>query len=64
MVDNSFCGVPYPINFFTGMAESTVAAVQAALNRKQVELYEAQVLVPQPDHFHPDPGLIPALELL
>ena len=25
------------------MAESTVAAVQAALNRKQVELYEIQV---------------------
>jgi hypothetical protein len=25
------------------MAESTVAAVQAALNKKQVELYEMQV---------------------
>jgi hypothetical protein len=31
-------------DFFTqGMAESTVAAVQAALNKKQVDLYELQV---------------------
>jgi hypothetical protein len=31
-------------NFFIqGMAESTVAAVQAALNKKQVDLYELQV---------------------
>ncbi len=31
-------------NFFiVGMAESTVVAVQAALNKKQVDLYELQV---------------------
>ena len=29
--------------FIVGMAESTVAAVQAALNKKQVDLYELQV---------------------
>jgi hypothetical protein len=31
------------IGLIPGMAESTVAAVQAALNKKQVELYEVQV---------------------
>jgi hypothetical protein len=32
-----------PNFFILGMAESTVAAVQAALNKKQVDLYELQV---------------------
>ncbi len=31
------------IFFIEGMAESTVAAVQAALNKKQVDLYELLV---------------------